>query len=138
MSKEFITWNDLYKLNIDSIDEQHKNLVDIINKLYNAFTDGKAHEITGEILDEMLKYTDYHFKTEEELFDKYDYPKSGEHKVIHNDFFEKTNYYKAKYEEGEENIHYDLMKYLKDWLIGHIQGEDVKYVDFFKESGIEI
>jgi len=86
----------------------------------------------------MLKYTDYHFKTEEELFDKYDYPKSGEHKVIHNDFFEKTNYYKAKYEEGEENIHYDLMKYLKDWLLAHIQGEDVKYVDFFKENGIEI
>ena len=138
MSKEFISWGDLYKLNIDIIDAQHKKLIDLINKLHDAFTEGKAHEVTNDIIDEMLNYADYHFQMEEVIFDKHDYPLSSEHKIIHNDFFEKANVYKARVLKGEENVHYDLLKYLKEWLIKHIQGEDVKYAEYFKEKGINL
>ncbi|MCF6239799.1 MAG: bacteriohemerythrin [Bacteroidales bacterium] len=138
MGKEFIIWNDLYKLGIEIIDAQHKKLVDLINKLHDAFTEGKAHNITNEIIEEMLNYADYHFQMEEVIFDKHNYPQSDQHKILHNDFFEKANVYKARVAKGEENVHYDLLKYLKEWLTGHIQGEDVKYVDYFKEKGIKI
>lgn len=138
MAKEFITWSDLYKLGIDIVDAQHKKLVDLINKLHDAFTEGKAHEVTEDIIDEMLNYADYHFQMEETLFDKHNYPESAEHKIVHNDFFEKANDYKARVLNGEKNVHYDLLKYLKEWLINHIQGEDVKYADYFRSKGINV
>ena len=86
----------------------------------------------------MLKYADYHFKSEEGLLEKYDYNETKQHKALHLDFFEKTKLYLADQEAGKNRVHYDLMKYLKDWLLIHIQGDDLKYVDYFKAKGIKI
>ncbi len=136
MEKKFISWNEFYELGIEKVDEQHKKLVDMINKLYDAFMEGKAQDVTDEILHEMEQYADYHFKAEEAIFSKYNYPDKEEHISIHAEFFEKTNYYKSTHSSGEENVHYELMNFLKDWLLNHIQGEDVKYADYFKEHNI--
>jgi hemerythrin-like metal-binding protein len=138
MEKRFITWNEFYELGIGTIDEQHKKLVGIINKLYNAFMEGKAQDIIDETLSEMEEYADYHFKTEEQLFSGHGYPESDTHIGLHANFFEKTNFYKEEYGAGKENVHYQLLDYLKDWLLNHIQGEDVKYMEYFKKNNIAL
>ena len=136
MGKKFITWNEFYELGIDKIDEQHKKLVGIINKLYDAFMEGKAQDVIDETLAEMEAYADYHFKTEEQLFSGHNYPDSEVHIGLHAKFFERANFYKEEYNAGKENVHYQLLDYLKDWLLNHIQGEDVKYLEFFKKNNI--
>ncbi|RLD66375.1 MAG: hemerythrin [Bacteroidetes bacterium] len=138
MGKKFITWNEFYELGIDKIDEQHKKLVDMINRLYDAFMEGKAQEITDEILDEMEQYAYYHFKTEEDIFSEYEYPDTETHLLLHTVFFEKTSLYKEEFIAGKEDIHYKLLDYLKDWLLNHIQGADVKYVEYFKKQNITL
>lgn len=136
MGKKFITWNEFYELGIETIDEQHKKLVDIINNLYDAFMEGKAQDIIDTTLAEMEAYADYHFKTEEQLFTGHGYPETEAHIALHTKFFEQTNIYKGEYGAGKENIHYKLLDYLKDWLLNHIQGADVKYKDYFKQQNI--
>ena len=138
MEKKFITWNEFYELGIDIVDVQHEKLVNIINNLYDAFMQGKAQDIINETLKEMEEYAHYHFETEEDIINKYDYPDLEQHILLHSDFFEKTNTYKEDFLQGKEDVHYKLLDYLKDWLLNHIQGEDVKYAEYFKSKNITI
>lgn len=134
--KKLINWSDAYSIGYDAIDKQHEKLVELINKLYDAFLSATAHDIINDILDSMIEYTEYHFKFEEDLFRKFGYPQHEEHAAIHGLFVAKTLDFKQKLTEGTTTVTYDIMYFLRDWLIEHIQGEDVKYVDFFKENGV--
>jgi len=39
-----INWDERYSVGFELIDEQHKQLVGMINELYSSFIEGKAHE----------------------------------------------------------------------------------------------
>ncbi len=134
MSKEFITWSEIYSVNIEEIDKQHKQLIDIINKLFNAFSEGTAEAIIPEIIEELTDYTQSHFKTEEELFVKYNYPDTKKHKDEHSEFINKVEIWTKNYNNNLSNIPYELMDYLKKWLLQHILKEDKAYSKFLNEK----
>lgn len=133
----FIKWDDSLSVNVKEIDEQHKKLVDLINKLTDAMSAGKAKQILGNILNELASYTVIHFKTEEKYFDKFKYPFTISHKKEHNDFIKKINDFKRDFESGKALLSVEIMKFLKDWLIKHIKGSDKKYSEFFNKHGLK-
>jgi len=61
-------------VNIQSIDEQHKKLVALVNNLNDAMSSGKGQLIMGKILDDLVAYTKTHFATEERLMTTHTYP----------------------------------------------------------------
>ncbi len=136
--KKLIVWDNVYSVGYELFDSQHKNLIEMINNLYAAFLHGNAHDKASEIVSEMIKYTDYHFKTEEKYFEKYRYPHTDKHKEEHMLFVSKATELKHGLENGKVTITYDIMNFLRQWLIEHIMGEDKKYEKFFKENNIEI
>ena len=138
MSTKLINWDQSYSVGIDIIDKQHKKLVDIINVLFNSFSDGKAERIVTDVINKLVEYTEYHFKIEEDLFEEYDYPEKEEHILKHNQFVDQIIEWKNKLSTGDKNIHYDLLNYLKTWLLEHIKGEDTLYSQYFKENNIII
>ncbi len=138
MEKILIEWSDTYSVGIKLFDDHHKELIAMINSLYNAFLKGEANEKAVEIIEEMIAYTDFHFKTEEEYFDTYNYPATEEHKAIHRTFVDKVVSLKNELQEGSTPVSYDVMNYLRKWLIDHIMGVDKKYTSFFEENNIEV
>ena len=68
---------------------------------------------------------------------KFNYPEYQYHKEEHHDFSIKTIGYLDKVIKGDCQIANELLEYLKRWLINHIQDTDKKYVDCFKENGLE-
>ena len=74
MGKKLIEWSEHYSVGYDLFDKQHQQLIEMINNLYSSFLSGEAQEKASKIVDEMINYTDYHFKSEEKYFDKYNYP----------------------------------------------------------------
>jgi hemerythrin len=129
--KEFFNWKEGYNLGIDIIDEQHQKLVDIINSLYEAFYNSQAKEKMGPILKELIDYTVFHFKTEEDLFKKYNYNQFAEHKEIHEEFKKKVLEFEKQYLEGM-TITYRVMAFLREWLSDHIMVADKEYADLIK------
>ncbi len=139
MSVDFIKWNDnIYSVGNDVIDNEHKELIQIINKLFNAFSEGKAEDIVPEIIKELSNYTQNHFKTEEDLFETHNYPDKDVHIAKHQDFINQIEIWKNKIKQGEKNIHYELMDFLKTWITEHIQKDDRSYNTYFKEKNIRI
>lgn len=126
---ELIKWSDKYSVNNFLLDSQHKKLVGIINELHTAMKVARGNEIMQTIFDELIWYTKEHFRTEEQIMQKFNYPGFNEHKAEHDKLTEKVIKLQKDYKEGKSLITMDTMNFLKSWLINHIEGTDKKYKD---------
>jgi hemerythrin len=131
-----ITWSDALSVNIKKIDDQHKCLVELVNKLHDAMKAGKGNAVIGPILEDLLNYVSFHFTTEETYFKKFSYPEYAQHKKQHDDLTQKTKALNASYREGKLTITLEVMNFLKDWLSTHILGSDKKYSAYLCSKGL--
>lgn len=131
-----ITWSDRYSMNIKEIDAQHQQLVKMINELHDAMLQARSKEVTLEIIGRMAEYTQYHFSTEEKYMKQFNYPDYAAHKKEHEKFIAQVGSFKKEYESGKAGLSYDLMNFLKDWLVKHIESSDRKYAPFFNSRGL--
>ena len=136
--KEFIPWSASMSVGIQEIDQQHRQLLSIINKLYEilVYHPTDNNEQINQILDELVQYTIIHFAVEESLFRIFDYPACDEHKQIHTDLKEQLAVINEKIQNGEKTVTLELMTFLRKWLRDHIMIEDKKYGSFFSNKGI--
>lgn len=135
--KEFMPWSDKLKLGVKMFDDEHKELVKLINKLYNAMKNNEGNTALIGILDELVNYTVYHFDHEEEMFKKFGYERESEHVKIHQNLKNTAVDLKEKILAGEAVIGFNVISFLENWVTNHILVEDRKYVDFFLSKGLE-
>lgn len=126
----FIKWNESLSINFPKIDEQHKKLVDIVNKLHDNMSKGKGKEALGEVFNNLIDYTVYHFNTEEEYMIKYNFPGLATHQIEHKKLTDDVLKLKHKFEKGESVITIEVMNFLKKWLADHIEKTDKKMGEF--------
>lgn len=132
-----MTWNDRMSVGIDSIDEQHMGLVRMLNDLAEAIDAGESERLVGEVLEGLANYTVEHFGHEEVLMEEYTYPKMAEHKRIHADFVKTVLDVKARYDAGaSDTLSYEVLNFLKRWLLKHIQGDDASLGKFLQRKGV--
>lgn len=118
-------WNSAYSVGIAVIDDQHKRIIEYINELNNALAfqnRDKVHDVLLQLVD----YTMSHFSFEESLMEEAGYPILEPHKDVHNAFIKRINFFKERFENGED-ITKQLMMDLQMWLINHIQHDDNDY-----------
>jgi methyl-accepting chemotaxis protein len=133
-TKPLIVWDDSIATGIELIDDQHKELIALINRLNGAMQQGKGKAVLGDILDEVGRYATFHFGQEEALFDKYGYPEVEDHKAVHRDLLGQAGDFIERFQSGQIGMSHDLFFFLKDWLVNHIKGVDTRYVPFLKEA----
>ena len=129
-------WQDKFSVKINSIDEQHKKLINIINDLHDAMLEGKSREIIKEVLFRLVDYTKTHFTYEEELFEKHGYSEKVSHEKQHDEFVQKLYEVVEKFKVIKSFVSIEIMEFLKDWLVNHIMGIDKKYSDFLISKGV--
>jgi hemerythrin len=132
---ELFPWEKKYVLGIQDIDDQHKKLISLINKLHDAMMAGKGRSIIGDILSELLDYTDYHFTTEEEKMSRQRYRGVDEHRRQHNFFKAQINEFLKDYLEGDYMITMEVSDFLKEWLSSHILGSDIEFAAYLRSKG---
>lgn len=133
----FIDWNEKMMVNLSVIDNQHKKLIDLINALHDAMKAGKAKEILGKVLGEMIAYTDYHFSTEENLMRTHGFADFTKHKIIHDDLRKKALDLQKQHAAGVVTLSVDVSNFLKDWLKHHIGEMDKVLAAFLREKGLK-
>lgn len=135
MQEIYIKWEPGFNLGIPEVDNQHKKIIDLINALNQAFIENVTNDKIGSILDEMSKYAIEHFKTEEELFKKTNFPLMKEHIAQHEYFAKKVEDFKNSYYQGQP-ITFRLMKFLRSWWTNHILDSDREYVEIIKSRNL--
>ncbi len=131
-----ITWNEQLSVGINSIDEQHKKLINMINALNDGLNDGESREVMVKIFDGLVVYCDKHFKFEEDLFKTHDFSGGDGHKDEHDKLRQQVLDLKQKMDGGNFMIGLELMGFLKEWLTNHIMKSDKAYVEYLTGKGV--
>ena len=109
------------------IDEQHKEIIEKINKLVNTCENGTCQIESVKMLDYLADYTEKHFQEEEALQEAVEYPGLEEHKKRHNEFRIAVKELHEMLDE-EEGPSPKFVKAVQenviDWLYRHIKGFD--------------
>jgi len=131
------TWEDKYSVHVNLMDNQHKRLFDLINQLHTAMSEGKGNTVLADILKGLKEYTDLHFTEEERLMEKFGYTGLSGQKIEHKMFIEKIKGYEKELSEKKIGLSINVMQFLRDWLINHIQSVDSGYTDVFHSHGMK-
>ena len=121
-------WNDSLLVGIPQIDGQHRKLVDAIDRLMNACTEGKSKIEIGKALNIAADIAKEHIRDEENLQERYSYPGINAHKRLHAQFVLTINGLIKEYERTGPNVAMTskLNKALVQWLLDHFGAEDKK------------
>lgn len=115
-------------IGVPQIDNQHRKLIEAIDKLMEACKQGKGRVEIEKTLVFTLQYTIKHFNDEEKLQEKHKYPGLSEHKQIHKRFTEDIAALAQEFNKLGPSIALTvkLNQSLVDWVINHISTEDKK------------
>ncbi|QWV93134.1 bacteriohemerythrin [Geomonas oryzisoli] len=128
-----VEWDNSLILGMPQIDEHHHKLVDILNRCYRALMlHDHSHELAG-VVAELLEYTQYHFQTEEQLMAALHYSAAPSHAAAHRKFINSIHNFKDRSDAGESFVAIDVLVFLKDWLVGHIQNTDRAFINFISD-----
>lgn len=117
------------------IDNEHKELIDRVNKLVESCENGKEKVTAVKTLDFLMDYTDFHFSDEEKLQQEAGYDKLEQHKVQHEDFKKSVDELRQMLEEEEgptDAFVEAVNKNISQWLVNHIQGWDKAVAEFIR------
>lgn len=136
-AKEFIKWADAdYSVGIKTIDDHHKELLKLINQIYQSFMERRHLDVTADILGKLEDYARFHFSFEEKVFGQIGYQLKAEHIAEHRAFTNQIKAFKDQVASGFDAT-FGISNYLRDWLKNHIHTEDRKYAPLFKQHGVE-
>ena len=132
-----INWDETLSVKINSIDAQHKKLIELINSFYDNIMQGSTKEKLMELIKALKDYAIVHFSMEEKYMKQFDFPGYGIHKMEHEKFVETVLNFEEKYKTGKLLMSLEITSFIKDWITSHIKGTDKQYSNFLIEKGVK-
>ena len=129
-------WRDEFRVNVTQLDDHHQAIFEKAHKLYEAMDSDQENEVVRETLAFLLDYAKVHFKAEEILMKKFNYPDLTAHQERHLGFYRRILGVIQRMEAGSFVLGMDFLNFLKDWFVDHILTEDKKYAAFFADKDI--
>lgn len=123
---QLFPWTSQFETGIDQIDDQHRKLVEILNRLAWHLSAEQDELRAGDVVDELLDYAGYHFRSEESIWQRYFSGSSLEanHHKAHEYFFEQVRHYEERRQRREEGTLAEMFDFLTRWLAFHILESD--------------
>jgi len=133
---ELITWTEKFACGINLIDEQHKNLFELVNEMFNHVTgnDVQEHDYFNRVIQEAVKYIKIHFATEEKIMFVTRFEGYIEHKKEHESFIIEVLDNIHDYEVGGRLTLSTFTRFLKDWILSHIALVDKQYFEHLRKK----
>lgn len=129
----YFSWSNDLSVGNEFIDRDHRKLVDMVNALYNALSQGKANDMMGKVLNNLIVYTKEHFGREEAEMRRISYPQYGTHKAEHDKLIREVEQLRVKFDAGGNLNPVQVGAMLSDWLRNHIQKVDAQLAAALKK-----
>lgn len=131
-----IYWKDEMVVGVKDFDEQHKKLVNLVNKLYETIKSGGDKDQKQKLVEQLKTYAKTHFTLEERMMSAFGYPDYEKHKIEHARFLAKIKEIRKELHNEEGPLNQEVLYLLRDWLYEHITKTDKKYNSFFHTKGL--
>jgi hemerythrin len=129
-----IEWDYTYELGIETIDGHHRQLIELLNQTYDLLLHSADKAEIQTILQELLRYTEYHFAAEEQLMNEAGYKGLVPHIAKHDGFKDRLAVLLEDYRSGSPDVNTDMVLFLSVWLRKHILHDDRKFASYLKPA----
>ena len=135
-----IAWNETFILGVPEMDEQHRELLDLINSLHRVMMGDddsrRLADAKAQTIDSLLEYCRRHFESEEEIMRSIGFPDLDDHRKEHQAFVARVVGYREELMTAYAVHASRLIKIMADWVYGHILTSDKKYAEFAAGAGL--
>jgi hemerythrin-like metal-binding protein len=134
-----LVWSDELSVCIPEIDAEHQRFIGLVNQLNEAIIGRLELEEIKKRMRALLNDAVAHFAHEEKLFGEWEYPQAGDHAIKHAQILQALGQIMHNFKQG--SVEYEWIEAgltIKQILIEHILGEDMKYRDFCCNRGNSI
>ncbi len=127
-------WSDEFCMGIEEIDQDHRNMFEMVDRLYAATEQGKETEEIRSVLTFLEVYVREHFRREEEYMDRYAYPLAELHKEKHHGFVQEFLRVRDEFDRDSEAGYLSLLVegWLYSWMDDHFSRDDRELGRFLK------
>ncbi len=130
----FIKWRDSYSVGVEQFDNEHRKLVELINRMFVIVRDKDDIMAVSDAVGRLIDYTEFHFASEEDALEKSDFPDIEAHKKLHEDLKQQVIALQQRIMTDKESVRVEVYSFLRGWLITHILEEDKKYSEFLTDT----
>ena len=129
-----LEWTPYLAVGVSVIDDQHIELFNRFNRLYDALEQGKGKEEMSSVVKFLEDYVVTHFGMEEDVMNRYSYAAASAHKAQHASFVKDfTSFKKQLATTGfSRPLVTDLLTRLSDWLMDHVGRSDQQLGKFLR------
>ncbi len=128
----FLHWSPNMSVGIDFMDADHKQLIELLTELYDLVDPSQVRVATVAKLDELIDFTEQHFRLEERLMEESNYDDLEKHHQVHQALLKEIGEFRQKLTSGEIEPGPEMMDFLKDWLVRHILESDKHFGGFLE------
>ena len=133
-----IIWDESFSVGNEILDNQHQNILRMINELIDNRQSNISSEKVTNILDDLMLYVRQHIDYEEVILEQLDYPEFSQHKSSHLLLQEQlaelmygASEQVLSHGQYDDNIPKEVLEFLMCWWQKHILVEDMKYKSLF-------
>lgn len=119
---KYLEWDIALSTGDEALDNQHKYLVETLNKLGDAIREGRGVDHIARILGILRFYAGWHFGREEDVMEAYNCDAAGKNKKAHAVFIEKFDAFHKEFTHsgGSDELALKIHEELADWVFNHI------------------
>jgi hemerythrin len=128
-------WDDSFLTGVGEIDEQHHQLVALIDGFYGKMRTAAPQAGVVRLLKGMIDYTRSHFETEERWMREYSYPGLDAQIAQHAQFVAKVQDITDRFVTGHMVLSLEITSFLRDWVSQHMLGMDKEMGRFLTARG---
>ena len=128
-----LVWSDKFLFNNIKIDNQHKEIFELINEIIELEKLSPGSEKFTEVLSKLTIYGKSHFKDEEALMHNLAYPYFQEHFEEHQDYIYCVAMFNVNFKDKNHTHPEEVLSYVKNWWSNHIMKKDMDLKDFIDE-----
>jgi len=130
--KSVVSWRTRYSMNIEMVDNQHKEIFFIINNYIDSILKGFGNLKTKYILDELIQACREHFEYEEELMNRNEYPALYSHKHTHKYFITELMEIRTSIDSKSGPVSVSTGDFIRKWIVNHILTSDKAYSTYMR------
>jgi hemerythrin len=121
-----LQWKDEYATGIDEVDEEHKDLIDVINRLHELLLADDARMTVPAFFARLLDGVSAHFALEERIMGESRYADLSAHREDHERLLEEIRDVMEAFGHAEEVDSVDLAMRLEPWFRHHFATHDLR------------
>jgi len=121
-----LEWKDSYSVGVEAVDHEHRELIDLMNRLHAALASDRPEEEVSRVFGDLFRAISSHFALEERFMRERGYDQVDQHKADHERLLDELRDIMDEYLDGEGHSVERLTASVEAWFTNHFKTHDAR------------